>query len=67
MVYLWLQHTLIPRIGTASKRLSDAGSLVTGRIVDAYTNIHTVKLFAHATREEPYAPMPCASAIWNGW
>ncbi len=54
-VYLWLLRTLIPRIGAASKRLSDARSLVTGRIVDAYTNIHTVKLFAHATREEAYA------------
>lgn len=54
-VYLLLLRTLIPRIGAASKRLSDARSLVTGRIVDAYTNIHTVKLFAHATREEAYA------------
>ena len=53
--YLLLLRTLVPRIGAASKRLSDARSLVTGRIVDAYTNIHTVKLFAHATREETYA------------
>ena len=54
-VYLLLLRTLIPRIGAASKRLSNARSLVTGRIVDAYTNIHKVKLFAHATREEAYA------------
>ncbi len=53
--YLLLLRVLIPRIGDASKRLSDARSLVTGRIVDAYTNIQTVKLFAHATREEAYA------------
>ncbi len=55
LAYLLLLRTLVPRIGAASKRLSDARSLVTGRIVDAYTNIHTVKLFAHATREEAYA------------
>ena len=55
VAYLALLRVLIPRIGTASKRLSDARSLVTGRIVDAYTNIQTVKLFAHGEREEKYA------------
>ncbi|MCG8546274.1 MAG: ABC transporter ATP-binding protein/permease, partial [Alphaproteobacteria bacterium] len=55
VAYLVLLRVLIPKIGAASKRLSDARSLVTGRIVDAYTNIQTVKLFAHATREEAYA------------
>ena len=30
-------------------------SLVTGRVVDSYTNIPTVKLFAHAEREDVYA------------
>ncbi len=54
-VYLLLLKVLIPKIGDASKRMSDARSLVTGRIVDAYTNIQTVKLFAHAEREETYA------------
>lgn len=53
--YLWLLRMLVPKMGAASKRLSDARSLVTGRIVDAYTNIQTVKLFAHAEREEAYA------------
>ena len=28
---------------------------MTGRIVDSYTNISTVKLFAHADREDGYA------------
>ncbi|NKB57853.1 MAG: ATP-binding cassette domain-containing protein [Alphaproteobacteria bacterium] len=55
VAYLLLLRVLIPRIGHASMRLSDARSLVTGRIVDAYTNIQTVKLFAHAAREEAYA------------
>ena len=29
--------------------------MLTGRIVDSYTNIQTVKLFAHTTREDDYA------------
>lgn len=53
--YLTLLYILIPKIGDASKRMSDARSLVTGRIVDSYSNMQTVKLFAHAAREEAYA------------
>ncbi len=53
--YVTLLYVLVPKIGTASKRMSDARSLVTGRIVDSYTNMQTVKLFAHAAREEAYA------------
>jgi hypothetical protein len=34
---------------------ADARSQMTGRIVDSYTNIQTVKLFAHAEREDDYA------------
>lgn len=55
VIYLTLLRALVPKIGEASKKVSDARSLVTGRIVDAYTNIQTVKLFAHAAREEAYA------------
>ena len=29
--------------------------MLTGRIVDSYTNIQTVKLFAHTSREDDYA------------
>ena len=43
------------RVGPASKVASDARSEVTGRVVDAYTNIHSVKLFAHDDRELEYA------------
>jgi ATP-binding cassette subfamily B multidrug efflux pump len=35
--------------------MSDARSALTGRIVDSYTNIQTVKLFAHTDRESAYA------------
>jgi ATP-binding cassette subfamily B multidrug efflux pump len=37
------------------KASADARSATTGRIVDSYTNIHAVKLFAHHDREIDYA------------
>ncbi|MCX7565917.1 ABC transporter ATP-binding protein [Sulfitobacter sp. F26169L] len=54
-VYFVLSRWAIRRIGPASKAASDARSAVTGRVVDAYTNIHSVKMFAHHDREELYA------------
>jgi len=45
----------IPKIGKLSEAQADMRSLVTGRVVDSYTNIPTVKLFAHADREDTYA------------
>ena len=41
--------------GKLSEAQADARSMVTGRVVDSYTNISTVKLFAHADREDLYA------------
>ena len=43
------------RVGPASQRASDARSAVTGRVVDSYTNIHSVKMFAHHDRETAFA------------
>lgn len=45
----------IPRLGKVSKQQADARAVMTGRVTDAYTNILTVKLFAHAGRESQYA------------
>ncbi|MCB1377179.1 MAG: ABC transporter ATP-binding protein [Alphaproteobacteria bacterium] len=45
----------VPRLGRLSAEQADMRSLVTGRVVDSYTNIPTVKLFAHADREDDYA------------
>jgi ATP-binding cassette, subfamily B, multidrug efflux pump len=45
----------VPRIEERSTAMSEARSLVSGRIVDSYTNIMTVKLFAHADREDAFA------------
>ena len=38
-----------------STEAAEARSMLVGRIVDSYTNILTVKLFAHADREDSYA------------
>lgn len=54
-LYLWLVLWTVKRIGPASKASSDARSMVTGRVVDAYTNIHSVKMFAHHDLELSYA------------
>lgn len=45
----------VPRLGRVAMAQSDARSLMTGRITDAYTNISTVKLFSHAQREAVHA------------
>ncbi len=45
----------VPRLGKLSEVQADLRSLVVGRVVDSYTNISTVKLFAHADREDSYA------------
>ncbi|WP_138466302.1 ABC transporter ATP-binding protein [Poseidonocella sp. HB161398] len=53
--YLALVRWTVTRIGPASKAASDARSAVTGRVVDTYTNIQSVKLFAHHSGELDYA------------
>lgn len=54
-LYGLLLRWTIRNIGPASKAASDARSAVTGRVVDAYANIHSVKLFAQADHEYDYA------------
>ncbi len=53
--YLATLVWFVPRIQARSKIMSDARSMLNGRIVDSYTNVQTVKLFAHADREDSYA------------
>ncbi|EDK08646.1 MULTISPECIES: ABC transporter ATP-binding protein [Haemophilus] len=48
-------RTLIPKLSKTAQRQADARSLMTGRITDAYSNIATVKLFSHGSREATYA------------
>jgi len=54
VVYLILLRYFIPRLRVISEQQADARSSMTGRIVDSYTNIATVKLFSHSSREESY-------------
>ena len=53
--YTALLWYFIPRMRRISEQQADTRSMMTGRIVDSYTNIATVKLFSHAGREEAYA------------
>jgi len=55
VIYVMYVRKIAVRVAVASEKWSDARSLVTGRVVDAYSNIETVKLFAHSTSEEIYA------------
>jgi ATP-binding cassette subfamily B multidrug efflux pump len=52
LVALWI---FVPLIKERSTEAAEARSMLVGRIVDSYTNILTVKLFAHAEREDGYA------------
>jgi ATP-binding cassette, subfamily B, multidrug efflux pump len=45
----------VPRLGQVAAAQADARSLMTGRVTDAYTNVATVKLFSHASREASFA------------
>jgi ATP-binding cassette subfamily B multidrug efflux pump len=53
--YLVLLRVFVPLMGRVSKFQADARSRMTGRIVDSYSNIQTVKLFSHASREATFA------------
>jgi ATP-binding cassette, subfamily B, multidrug efflux pump len=52
LVTVWF---FVPRLIRMATVVSDARSTLTGRIVDSYTNILTVKLFAHTEGEDAYA------------
>ena len=54
-LYALLVRWTLRRAGPAAKASSDARSAVTGRVVDAYSNIHSVKLFAHHDMEMRHA------------
>lgn len=54
-LYICLQVYFVPRLKDVASRQADARSDMTGRIVDSYTNINTIKLFSHTSREAEYA------------
>lgn len=53
-LYMSYTYWTAVRVSKASEKWSSARSLVNGRIVDAYTNIETVKLFSEGTQEEDF-------------
>ena len=53
--YVCVLAYFVPQVKEQATVMSEARSMLTGRIVDSYTNIATVKLFAHAEREDDYA------------
>jgi ATP-binding cassette subfamily B multidrug efflux pump len=55
LLYVAALRFYVPRLGKVAEKQADARSLMTGRITDAYTNIATVKLFAHSQREAAHA------------
>ena len=61
--YVFALMYFVPRIKARSTESSEARSMLVGRIVDSYTNILTVKLFAHAEREEDYARVAFAEQM----
>jgi ATP-binding cassette, subfamily B, multidrug efflux pump len=61
---LWI---FVPKVQALSAASAEGRSLVTGRVVDSYTNISTVKLFSHTDREDDYAKHAFSDALdrWN--
>ena len=53
--YVIAMRYFVPRLRDISMVQAEARSVVTGRVVDSYTNIGTVKMFAHAAYEDGYA------------
>lgn len=53
--YIAIQIYFVPKLKKVATEQADARSTMTGRIVDSYTNIQTVKLFSHSKRETQYA------------
>jgi len=55
VLYIALQYYFVPKLKAIATAQADARSTMTGRIVDSYSNIATVKLFSHTQREAEYA------------
>lgn len=55
VLYAAIQVYFVPKLKRIASSQADARSEMTGRIVDSYTNISTIKLFSYTQREEQYA------------
>ncbi len=54
-LYVVLIVREVPRLKEFAVKQAERQSEMTGRIVDSYTNFHTIKLFSHSDRESDYA------------
>ncbi|CDP52701.1 Lipid A export ATP-binding/permease protein MsbA [Devosia sp. DBB001] len=61
IAYGVLFHISMPLIAHHSEQLSEAKSVMTGRIVDSYTNIQTLKTFSTGGHEDATSPIPSSS------
>ncbi|WP_418884965.1 ABC transporter ATP-binding protein [Aurantimonas endophytica] len=52
--YVWIVRNLLPRIRENGRAAAEARSAVSGRVVDAFTNILSVKLFDSDRREDSF-------------
>lgn len=59
--YVALLRHFVPKLRRISMEQADARADMTGRIVDAYTHIQTLKLFAHTRDEQLHARESMAS------
>ena len=55
VIYVATLGLFVPRIRGRSEALAHRRAVLTGRVVDSYTNIQAVKLFAHLEREDDHA------------
>jgi len=53
-LYAAMLRAVVPRLRARARAASEARSALTGRVVDSYTNIHTVKLFARVDEEDAF-------------
>ncbi|HZX88071.1 MAG TPA: ABC transporter ATP-binding protein [Reyranella sp.] len=53
-LYITAMRVFVPKVRHLSKTTSESNSALSGRVVDSYTNMMTVKLFAHGDREDSY-------------
>jgi ATP-binding cassette, subfamily B, multidrug efflux pump len=54
VLYIAMLRHHVPRMRERSREMSEVRSALTGRVVDSYTNILTVKLFARARDEDNF-------------
>ncbi|WP_244486935.1 ABC transporter ATP-binding protein [Aurantimonas sp. Leaf443] len=52
--YAWIVRNLLPKIRKYGRASADARSIVSGRVVDSFTNILSVKLFDDSRREDRF-------------